>query len=101
MSAAVPSAPFERIEIFARILSTIPGTDCGAQRDRILKAIRDLGNVTSFEASRYLDCYYPPARVFELREEGYNIKTLMRAEQTESGIFHRVGVWHLEGVTND
>lgn len=56
-----------------------------------------LGSVTSYEGSRFLDCYDPRARVHELRRAGKDIKTIMRAEQTESGIFHRVGVYLLEG----
>ena len=32
-------------------------------------------SVTTFEAMRYLDVYYCPARIMELRRQGYNIIT--------------------------
>ena len=91
----------ERAAILAEILRTMPGNDCETQRNRLLTTMQRLGSVTSYEASRLLDCYYPPARIFELRKDGHDIKTLMRAEQTESGRFHRVGVWVMEGAANE
>lgn len=81
----------------AAILADMPGTDAFTQRLRMLTAIQKLGSVTTFEGSRYLDCYDPRARVHELRQGGHRIKTVMRAEQTESGAVHRVGVYLLEG----
>jgi hypothetical protein len=87
----------ERIEALAEILRAMPGTSSICQRNRILTAMQQLGNVTSYEASRYLDCYYPPARVYELRKAEHRIKTVMRGERTESGVMHHVGVYLLEG----
>ena len=89
-----------RIEALAAILRTTPGNDCEAQRNRMQTAMERLGSVTSFEGSRHLDCYDPRARVHELRQAGKRIKTVMRDEQTESGVFHRVGVYVLEGAIN-
>ena len=100
MSALISIPEADRASTLSAILAAMPGNDCAIQRQRMLAAISQLGSVTSFEASRLLDCYYPPARIFELRKDGHNIKTLMRAEQTESGRFHRVGVWHLQGAAN-
>ncbi len=86
-----------RIEALAAILRTTPGNDCAAQRNRMLAAMEQLGSVTSYEGSRLLDCYDPRARIHELRQAGRNIKTVMRDEQTESGVLHRVGVYLLDG----
>lgn len=80
----------------AAILAAMPGNDTHTQRQRMLTAIQKLGSVTTFEGSRYLDCYDPRARIHELRRDGSRIKTVMRAEQTESGVMHRVGVYLLE-----
>jgi hypothetical protein len=74
----------------------MPGNDTYTQRRRMLTAIQKLGSVTTFEGSRFLDCYDPRARIHELRREGSRIKTIMRAEQTESGVIHRVGVYLME-----
>ena len=88
--------PSERTEALAAILRAMPGTNSVCQRNRILTAMQQLGSVTSYEASRYLDCYYPPARVYELRKAGHRINTMMRGERTESGVMHFVGVYLLE-----
>ena len=101
MIAAASASDADRANTLSAILAAMPGNDCAIQRQRILAAISQLGSVTSFEASRLLDCYYPPARIFELRKDGHDIKTMMRAEQTESGRFHRVGVWMMDGAANE
>ncbi|MFP5391638.1 MAG: helix-turn-helix domain-containing protein [Gammaproteobacteria bacterium] len=90
------NAPENRVVRLAAILAALPGKDTYTQRQRMLTAIQELGSVTTFEGSRYLDCYDPRARVHELRKEGARIKTVMRAEQTESGVMHRVGVYIME-----
>ena len=90
------SANSNRTGQLAAILTALPGNDTYTQRQRLLTAIKNLGSVTTFEGSRFLDCYDPRARIHELRREGNRIKTIMRAEQTESGVIHRVGVYLLE-----
>lgn len=74
-----------------------PGNDCPAQRQRFLEAMGRYP-ITTVEASRYLDVYYPPARVMELRNEGHAIKTHWATVVTESGQKHRVGLYALEGL---
>ena len=69
-----------RIKALAAILRTTPGNGCAAQCLRMLAAMRQLGNVTSYEGSRLLDCYDPRARIHQLRRAGHKIKTVMRAE---------------------
>ena len=93
MSAPVNS---NRAHTLAEILAAMPGNDTHIQRQRMLTAIQMPGSVTTFEGSRFLDCYDPRARIHELRREGSRIKTIMRAEQTESGVIHRVGVYLME-----
>lgn len=87
-----------RTEALAAILRTMPGNDCTTQRARMLVAMERLGSVTSYEGSRCLDCYDPRARIHELRRAGKRIKTVMLDQRTESGVYHRVGVWLLEGA---
>jgi len=83
----------QREAALKNILVRLPGDDSASQRDRILTAIRETGSVSTREAMRYLDCYDPRPRVFELRGAGHDIKTLRRHEETESGAFHYVGVY--------
>ena len=71
------------------------GIDGPTQRARLLEALRTLGGITTFEASRHLDVYHPPARAKELRQDGHHISTLRRTVVTEAGACHRVGVYLL------
>jgi hypothetical protein len=78
------------------ILARHPGNESSSQRLRIHTAMQELGSVTTYEASRHLDCYDPRPRVWELRRDGIQIKTHVRMVQTESGVSHRVGVYMLD-----
>jgi hypothetical protein len=68
------------------------GLDAPTQRARLLEALHELGSITTFEASRHLHVYHPPARAKELRDEGHRITTLRRRVETEAGAKHTVGV---------
>ena len=87
----------ERAAVLADLLRVMPGNGSEIQRHRLLTAMQRLGSVTSYEGARFLDCYDPRARVYELRLAGYRIDTIMRAMPTESGVLHQVGVYVLEG----
>lgn len=100
MTSHINKQPDERNQVLATILHTTPGNECATQCNRMMAAMQRLGSVTSYEGSRFLDCYDPRARIHELRRAGKKIKTVMRAEQTESGVFHRVGVYLLEESAN-
>jgi hypothetical protein len=71
------------------------GLDAPTQRARLLEALRALGSITTYEASRHLDVYHPPARAKELRDDGHRITTLRRRVVTEAGATHSVGVYLL------
>lgn len=88
--------PAERIAQLIAIRDAIPGTSAMPQRQRLLEAMRQLGHVTTFEASRFLDIYHPPARKRDLVKEGHSVITLMRNVFTEAGKRHRVGLYTLE-----
>lgn len=78
------------------------GVDGDTQRERLLEALQRGFAVSTFEARRDLDIYYPPARVKELRDEGYKIQTHWQIVTTDAGIDHRVGLYVLEsGVKHE
>lgn len=77
------------------IRSEYKGTSAHDQAERLLAALRCFA-ITTFEAMRYLDVYYPPARVQQLRKQGYKIDTHWQVVETESGDKHRVGLYVLE-----
>ena len=72
------------------------GTGSWSQAARLLEALSRYP-ITTFEAMRYLDVYYCPARIMELRRQGYNIITHWQTVITESGERHRVGLYLLAG----
>lgn len=71
------------------------GTAGAAQSMRLLEALRAYA-INTFEASRYLDVYYCPARVLQLRKLGHSITTHWQTVVTEAGEKHRVGLYVLE-----
>lgn len=80
-----------RINTMATILANQPGVSATAQRQRLQAALLTMGNVTTYEASRYLDLYDPRARKKELVREGHPIDTIPARVVTESGEVHRIG----------
>jgi Helix-turn-helix domain len=86
-----------RCAVMQAIRDEYGGNDKQTQCSRLLAALRRLGSVTTFEASRYLDIYHPPARKLNLVQQGYQIDTVRCIERTESGTPHRVGEYLLVG----
>lgn len=80
---------------FTAILDRIPGNSAICQRARLLAAMRQFGKVTTLEAMRFLDVYDPRPRVYELRHEGFLIRTSYAIQATESGTAHIVGAYSL------
>lgn len=70
------------------------GTDADTQARRVLAGLRKFP-LTTFELSRSLDVYHPPARIKELRQAGHNIVTLRETVTTEAGVKHSLGKYVL------
>lgn len=77
------------------IRAQFTGTDGATQRAVLLEALEALPSVSTYEARRELDIYYPPARIKELRDEGYQIETYRQLVTTEAGVDHSIGVYVL------
>ncbi|WP_429344169.1 helix-turn-helix domain-containing protein [Paraburkholderia sp. GAS42] len=90
-SFSCTTASSDRKAILESIRARNSSVDSRSQCLRLLEAIGRLGSVTTFEASRYLDIYHPPARKRDLVRQGFAIRTGWRIERTESGRAHRVG----------
>ena len=60
------------------------------QRDRLLVYLRAHGNITTLAARQDLDVLHPAGRVLELRQRGFNIRTVRTYEATEHGKLHLV-----------
>ena len=75
------------------------GNSAKQQRQRLLKALQ-LFKINSFEASRFLNVYHPPARVFELRKQAHRIDTVWELVEAENGILHRIGCYVLLGANH-
>jgi hypothetical protein len=83
-----------KIAALHQILKQHPGLSSKAQCARLRAALSEF-SVTTFEAMRYLDVYYPPARVMQLRNQGEAIDTHWETVVTEAGERHRVGRYTL------
>lgn len=59
-------------------------------------ALKELGSVSTYECRQFLDIYCPPARKFDLVQQGYPIETQWQTIQAESGEQRRVGVYVLK-----
>ncbi len=95
MSSSIELTPPERIAALYAIRDRIPGNVASAQERRLLVATQELGHVTTFEASRYLDVYHPSARKLALVKRGHEILTTWRRSATASGKSHRIEVYSL------
>ena len=79
------------------IRAEFKGTDSRSQASRLLEALSRF-SITTFEAMRYLDVYYCPARIMELRRQGYKIITHWQTVVTEAGERHRIGLYVLKST---
>ena len=68
-----------------------------AQRNRLLDALR-CGPITTVEARRNLDIMMPASRIFELREDGFQIETVWVWQVTDANNAHRVARYVLMPV---
>jgi hypothetical protein len=92
-------APQQRREALEQIRSQHSDNSVQSQASRMEAALRELGSITTFEASRALDIYHPPARALSLRKRGLNIITMRERVVTESGKLHNVGRYVLATET--
>jgi hypothetical protein len=91
---------FEKKAALKTITGEFKGSSNKTQCARLLEALARYP-ITTFEAMRYLDVYHCPARVLDLRKLGHDITTHWQTVETESGESHRVGLYVLQGATND
>lgn len=61
------------------------------QRSKLLGYLLEHGSITTSEARHLLDIYYPPARAFELKQDGYLIETVWQTWVSDYGTKHRIG----------
>jgi len=80
--------------IFQEINRLFTGNSAKEQCTRLLQALSNF-SVNSYEASRGLGIYHPPARILQLRKQGYKISTIWQTIVAENGDKHRVGFYVL------
>ena len=81
----------DKLAALIEVRELISGNDGKTQCRRVLEFLSRGFMLNTFEASRYLDVYYCPARILELRHDGHVIITHWATVQTEAGKLHRVG----------
>lgn len=85
----------EKKQYLQALVRAMPGQNAKTQCQRLREALGCYA-LSTFEAMRYLDIYYCPARIMQLRKRGLNITTAWVTVATESGHKHRVGLYVLE-----
>lgn len=55
------------------------------QRDKIIAYIKKHGSITPLDALREFSCMRLATRVFELKEDGYKIKTVIEKAKNKNG----------------
>ena len=93
--------PDERAAGLANLLRAMPGKGSAVQCHRLLTAMQKPGSLTGYEGARYLDCYDPRARVYELQLAGRRNKTVSQSMLKGSGVLHYAGVYMLDGLASD
>ncbi|WP_230622613.1 helix-turn-helix domain-containing protein [Aggregatibacter sp. Marseille-P9115] len=68
-------------------------TSTGEQRRFTIERLKERPHSTN--ELRQMGVYSPPARIKELRNQGYLIDTFFRDETDNTGLIHRVGVYVL------
>ena len=79
------------------------GNSAKEQCVRFLAALK-LFPINTYEASRYLSIYHPPARALQLRQQGHLLDTVWQTVEAENGVLHRVGCYvlrHLAVTASD
>jgi len=85
---------------FQEINRKFTGDSAKEQCTRLLQALK-LFSINTFEASRGLGVYHPPARILQLRQKGHNIDTIWQTIVAENGDKHRVGCYLLRGDSHE
>ncbi len=86
---------------FQEINRKFTGDSAKKQCIRLLQALR-VFSINTYEASRGLGVYHPPARILQLRKQGYDIVTVWQTIEAENSDKHRVGCYLLRsGVSHE
>jgi hypothetical protein len=67
------------------------------QRQRLLEHFKAKPQITVAQAREWLGIMSPPARIIELRRQGYRIDTLFQTEFDSLGYRHRNGIYVYKG----
>lgn len=79
---------------FQEINKQFTGDNAKQQCTRLLQALKKF-SINTFEASRGLGVYHPPARILQLRQQGHCIEMIWQTIEAENGDKHRVGCYVL------
>ncbi len=86
--------PLHKEVVFQEINKQFTGDNAKQQCARLLQALK-MFSINTYEASRGLGVYHPPARILQLRKKGYSIDTVWQTIVAENGDTHHVGCYLL------
>ncbi|CAG4882997.1 protein of unknown function [Georgfuchsia toluolica] len=79
-----------------KIRDQYKGETSASHQQRMLAALRYFP-ISTFEARTHLDVPHPAGRIQELRELGWDIRTLRRIEHSDIGRPHCIALYVLQG----
>ena len=91
-AVGVPTSRNRRLTEIAKLAR---GNHHTTQTQRLAAALKEFQAVSTHECRKFLDIYCPPARKFDLVQQGFKIETHWQTVLMESGQEHRVGVYVL------
>lgn len=71
------------------------------QSKQILEYMKKHGSITPLEALQHIGCLRLSGRIFDLRQEGYRIRTDMERVQTRDNGYAFVAVYRLESENGE
>ena len=66
------------------------------QKQRILKWFDTHDTLTRIEAYEYLGIFEAPARITELKQDGYEFETIMKSGKSKYGYPFTAAIWSLK-----
>lgn len=77
-------------------------SSASAQRGRLLRHLQEAGAINTLEARRELSILMPAARIKELRDRGWDVRTHFISIADDAGcMHHRVGLYVLRSAADE
>lgn len=95
LTAPIMPTPAAKAAAITAILRTNGSIATEAQNARVLRILREVGEVTAMELQQLADVRHPPARVLQLKQAGHVIVARWVRQVSNLGHVHRTAAYSL------